>query len=551
MIDTSGLAAGGRLAPARARGTNFAMPAPTAPDIKLPPKGKLKTPFPQTVKKGAPPNPESIVVVAPVPIELAKHWPAELVEKNGEPHFTLLHMKGPLTEEQRLKIAAIVGRVAKKAFAFPIELAKGVDWFTTDNPDEAAAPEIAHKAVAERTAKAMTQLHQELVAQLRAEGFEPSTRKTFKAHSTLGYLPTRKYDGPVPEGRWVADRIELWADNGAKRLPFALSTATLKMLAAVHAHQQAVAASLTKNVQDAAELATRRLMSTQKAVGPAWPFDPAGEFSDVRARADWLTAWYPDGTLDPFGVLPPMHTLAPLEKAGGLLTGELQGDDDLDTEPTDPMREWARVGPFHAGDPAPGFPPLPEAGKSFLEIEPGVGFEMPPDGEGQRARRLLEDGGVPPGADKPVEGDRVLAQKSLDGDETAYRIEVPVLKFDAEQRLVTGIVLEPNEVDAQGDTISPDVIEKAAHDFLAEYNRRNRMGVQHSMFGDVGVDLAASWVTHEDTSINGEAVKKGSWLMTVKVLSDSIWQRIKKNEITGFSIGAIATVPGRRPALAA
>ncbi len=119
---------------------------------------------------------------------------------------------------------------------------------------------------------------------------------------------------------------------------------------------------------------------------------------------------------------------------------------------------------------------------------------------------------------------------------------VPIIKVDEEKRLVTGIVLEPDEIDAQKDTISPDVIELAAHDFLADYNNRTKMGLMHKVFGDIGVELVESWIAREDGEMNGSPVKKGSWLMTVKVLTNTLWKKIKDGEITGFSIGGVATV---------
>lgn len=119
---------------------------------------------------------------------------------------------------------------------------------------------------------------------------------------------------------------------------------------------------------------------------------------------------------------------------------------------------------------------------------------------------------------------------------------VPFQKSEGEKRLVTGIVLEPDEVDSQGDTISAEAIERSAHRFLARYNRGASMGLMHKMFGDIGVDLAESYITQEDTTIGDEAVKKGSWVMTVKVVEDELWEKIKSGAITGFSIGGTATV---------
>jgi len=123
-------------------------------------------------------------------------------------------------------------------------------------------------------------------------------------------------------------------------------------------------------------------------------------------------------------------------------------------------------------------------------------------------------------------------------------ITVPLIKVDNEKRLVTGVVLEPDEVDAHGDFEKVDTIQRAAHKFLAEFNRRTKLGIQHSIFGEIGVDLVESFIAPVDMTFGAEVVKAGSWVMVVKILDDLLWQSIKAGAITGFSIGGVATVAG-------
>jgi 2'-5' RNA ligase len=124
------------------------------------------------------------------------------------------------------------------------------------------------------------------------------------------------------------------------------------------------------------------------------------------------------------------------------------------------------------------------------------------------------------------------------------RITFPILKLHDEERLMIGVVLEPDEVDAQDDTVKSPVIKNAAHRFLSNFGRTggSRLGLMHKQFGDIGFALAESWVQHEDTIIGGEKVKKGSWLMGVKALSDELWAKVKRGELTGFSIGGVASM---------
>jgi len=128
------------------------------------------------------------------------------------------------------------------------------------------------------------------------------------------------------------------------------------------------------------------------------------------------------------------------------------------------------------------------------------------------------------------------------GDRWSVGFEVPIAKIDEARREVTGVVLEPDEVDAQNDTITEEVITQAAHHFLADYNRATQMGLMHRLFGGIGVELYESWIAREDSEMNGQKVKKGSWLMTIHVVSDQLWERVRTKEITGFSIGGSATL---------
>lgn len=135
---------------------------------------------------------------------------------------------------------------------------------------------------------------------------------------------------------------------------------------------------------------------------------------------------------------------------------------------------------------------------------------------------------------------------------------IEVSKADADERRVTGVVLQPEVVDAQGDIYSAQVIKDAAHAFLAQYNERNKLGVQHSvkagspvsMFPK-GLYLVESYVTPVEMVINGKVVKKGSWLMTVFVEDDEIWAKVKSGGIRGFSIGGVAKVQKLTPVAAA
>lgn len=128
-----------------------------------------------------------------------------------------------------------------------------------------------------------------------------------------------------------------------------------------------------------------------------------------------------------------------------------------------------------------------------------------------------------PGLDTLLEGARVLFKADADKP--------------AEERFVYGVVLEPDGVDAQQDTISPAEIRTAAHKFMEEYGN---VGLQHSKFINGRVKILESFVTPADVRVAGELIKEGTWMFGVRVVDDDIWKAVKDGLITGFSIGGSA-----------
>ena len=119
--------------------------------------------------------------------------------------------------------------------------------------------------------------------------------------------------------------------------------------------------------------------------------------------------------------------------------------------------------------------------------------------------------------------------------EKSHKFFVQEIEKDTELRIVTGEVLVPEEVDSQGDIISEDEIRKTAHNFLSDYRGEGNK-VQHSRKNDK-LRIVESYISLVDMEINKHKIKKGSWVMSSKILDDKIWDQIKKGELTGYSIG--------------
>jgi hypothetical protein len=122
------------------------------------------------------------------------------------------------------------------------------------------------------------------------------------------------------------------------------------------------------------------------------------------------------------------------------------------------------------------------------------------------------------------------------------RIEIEILKASDEEQTVSGVVLQPEVVDAHGDIMSADVIKQAAYGFLQNFNRTTKLGVQHSTFPKGKLALVESYIAPNGIVLGAKTVRQGSWIMTVKVLDADIWKKVKDGKIGGFSIGGRAKV---------
>ncbi|AOC90684.1 XkdF-like putative serine protease domain-containing protein [Bacillus amyloliquefaciens] len=106
-----------------------------------------------------------------------------------------------------------------------------------------------------------------------------------------------------------------------------------------------------------------------------------------------------------------------------------------------------------------------------------------------------------------------------------------------EQKLVYGIVYEPDVPDAHGDYMTAEEIEKAAHGFLAD--ARN-IDTNHNFEGGTG-EVVESYVAPDDFEIGNAVIRKGSWVLVTKA-SDEVWDQIKAGVITGYSMAGTADV---------
>lgn len=117
--------------------------------------------------------------------------------------------------------------------------------------------------------------------------------------------------------------------------------------------------------------------------------------------------------------------------------------------------------------------------------------------------------------------------------------EVKIRKFSQMKQIAYGVVLEPDTEDLQGDVITAEEIERTAHDYMTNIRK---VGARHKAAMDaVPVE---SYIAPMDLSFDGgpygsSTVKKGSWVLGVKVNDPAQWKKVMNGEYSGFSIGGV------------
>jgi hypothetical protein len=121
-----------------------------------------------------------------------------------------------------------------------------------------------------------------------------------------------------------------------------------------------------------------------------------------------------------------------------------------------------------------------------------------------------------------------------DPEATDMKKSVDLFKYDEEQRLIYGVVLVPDIEDLQGDIVSKEEIQQAAHD----YQIKSRLiKAQHRAPTDA--EVVESYIAPVDIPIGNGIAPAGSWILVTRVNSTAMWEAIKKGEITGYSIGGV------------
>jgi len=145
----------------------------------------------------------------------------------------------------------------------------------------------------------------------------------------------------------------------------------------------------------------------------------------------------------------------------------------------------------------------------------------------------------------------MFIQLSEDEKEAIKNTEIKLSTISEEQRLLVGLVLEPNSPvyrnqDGEEFNIifSEDTITKLAHNFfIGDYHKNS--SIEHNSKEKIsGVTFVESWLVadpkKDKSNAYGLEYPVGSWLIAMKVNSDEIWNDyVKTGKVKGFSIDGI------------
>ena len=137
--------------------------------------------------------------------------------------------------------------------------------------------------------------------------------------------------------------------------------------------------------------------------------------------------------------------------------------------------------------------------------------------------------------DKAANKRQFLITKAEEGA-AAFQTYGRIVKVDAANHYVTGVVYEPLVEDSQGEYMTEEEIVKAAYWFM---KNGDQVDLQHNFEPLDSASVVESWVAKSDMTVGDEEIKKGTWLLTVEVTDADIWEKVEKKEITGFSMGGV------------
>ena len=124
--------------------------------------------------------------------------------------------------------------------------------------------------------------------------------------------------------------------------------------------------------------------------------------------------------------------------------------------------------------------------------------------------------------------------------------EIELKEVDTEKRILMGAALVPNKQiyrrNAKNEEyyiyFSSDTIRKASELFLMRSNQNNATYEHEKKL--TGLSVVESWIIEDEqkdkSKLYGFDLPKGTWMISMKVNNEEVWNDVKEGKVKGFSI---------------
>ena len=130
----------------------------------------------------------------------------------------------------------------------------------------------------------------------------------------------------------------------------------------------------------------------------------------------------------------------------------------------------------------------------------------------------------------------------------SIRNEMSFSVFSMEEKMVVGPAMVPDKMIIRRNEITGEIyyvyftaetIKKLQQKFMLE-KLLDKTNIEHGRKFLNGVSVVESWIVddpeHDKQQVFGMAYPRGTWMVSMKIEDDSIWQKIKEGKLNGYSV---------------
>lgn len=152
-------------------------------------------------------------------------------------------------------------------------------------------------------------------------------------------------------------------------------------------------------------------------------------------------------------------------------------------------------------------------------------------------------------------------QRILEVEKMSGVVTTDVWKSVTEERIIAAAVLVPDKTDLHGEIYDKETVRAASYYFMENYLQDDEHGIDVMHDDEVVPDairVLQSFILDEEKTYNVEVpaldpdhetkeesditFPEGTWIMYARVISDTLWDRVKKGELNSWSIAGLARV---------